>query len=116
MRSAHALNAVCLTGFGNWIKRDGKLILLEKSVRTVPYGFLGVIYGVYLAQLGFSAFALGIVLTLTVLSSAFYTFVISFVADRIGRRRTRAFFAPTAFVAGTLLFASPQCWPPLLAR
>src|SRR5207247_1126351 len=31
---AHALNAVGRTGFGNWIDRDGKLILLEKSVRT----------------------------------------------------------------------------------
>ncbi len=103
------------TGFGNWIDRDGKLILLEKSVRTVPYGFLGVIYGVYLAQLGFSAFAIGIVLTLTVLSSAFYTFIISFVADRIGRRRTLVFFALTDFVAGTLLFVSTDWWAPVLA-
>ena len=103
------------TDSGNWIDRDGKLILLEKSVRTVPYGFLGVIYGVYLAQLGFSAFAIGIVLTLTVLSSAFYTFVISFVADRIGRRRTLVFFALTDFVAGTLLFVSTDWWAPVLA-
>ncbi len=103
------------TGFGNWIDRDGKLVLLEKSVRTVPYGFLGVIYGVYLAQLGFSAFAIGIVLTLTVLSSAFYTFIISFVADRIGRRRTLVFFALTDFVAGTLLFVSTDWWAPVLA-
>src|SRR2546425_10472121 len=95
------------TGSGGWISRDGQLILLEKTVRTVPYGFLGVIFGVYLAQLGFSAFAIGIVLTLTVLSSAFYTFIISFLADRIGRRKTLVFFALTDFVAG-----NPPLLPP----
>src|SRR5256885_9775513 len=103
------------TGSGGWISRDGQLILLEKTVRTVPYVSLGVISGVCLPRLGFSAFAIGIVLTLTVLSSAFYTFIISFVADRIGRRRTLVFFALTDFVAGTLLFVSTDWWAPVLA-
>jgi MFS family permease len=103
------------TGFGDWIDRDGKLIFLEKTVRTVPYGFLGVIFGVYLAQLGFTAVAIGIVLTATVLSSALYTFVTSFVADRIGRRKTLVFFALTDFVAGSLLLVSRDWWAPVLA-
>src|SRR3989449_1420168 len=94
------------TGFGGWINRDGKLIFLEKTIRTVPYGFLGVIFGVYLSQLGFTPVAIGIVLTATVLSSALYTLVISFLADRIGRRKTLIFFALADLVAGTLLFVS----------
>jgi len=100
---------------GSWIDRDGKTVFLEKTVRTVPYGFLGVMFGVYLAQLGFDAFAIGVVLTLTVLSSAFYTFVVSFLADRVGRRRTLMFFALTDFVAGSLLFLSTAWWAPVLA-
>src|SRR3989454_8293622 len=103
------------TGFGDWINRDGKLIFLEKTIRTVPYGFLGVIFGVYLAQLGFTPVAIGIVLTATVLSSALYTLVISFIADRIGRRKTLVFFALTDVVAGAPLFASQDCWGPGLA-
>ncbi|HYT18343.1 MAG TPA: MFS transporter [Thermoplasmata archaeon] len=95
--------------------RDGKLIFLEKTIRTVPYGFLGVIFGVYLAQLSFTPVAIGIVLTATVLSSAVYTLVISFIADRIGRRKTLVFFALTDFVAGTLLFVSKDWWAPVLA-
>ncbi len=102
-------------GFGDWISRDGKLIYLEKTVRTVPYGFLGVIYAVYLGDLGFSLFLIGVVLTLTTLSSALYTFVISFVADRAGRRKTLVFFALTDAVAGTLLFVSTDWWAPVLA-
>src|SRR5713226_10456643 len=103
------------TRFGDWIDRDGRLIFLEKTIRTVPYGFLGVIFGVYLAQLGFNPVAIGIVLTATVLSSAVYTFIISFVADKIGRRKTLVFFALTDFVAGTLLFVSRDWWAPALA-
>jgi MFS family permease len=107
--------AVATLGAAPWIDRDGKLIFLEKTVRTIPYGFLGVLYGVYLAQLGFSAFAVGVVLTLTVLSSALYTFVTSFAADRIGRRKTLIFFALTDLVAGALLFSTTDWWAPVLA-
>jgi MFS family permease len=103
------------TASGSWINRDGQLILLEKAVRTVPYGFLGVIYGVYLGQLGLDPFLIGVVLTLTVLSSALYTFIISFLADRIGRRKTLVFFALTDVLAGSLLFLSTSWWAPALA-
>ena len=98
-----------------WIDRDGQLILLEKAVRTVPYGFLGVIYAVYLAQLGVDPFLIGVVLTLTVVSSALYTFIISFLADRIGRRKTLVFFALMDVVAAGLLLSSTTWWAPALA-
>src|SRR3989449_8648274 len=90
------------TPFADWIDRDGKLIFLEKTIRTVPYGFLGVIFGVYLAQLDFTPVAIGIALTATVLSSAVYTLVISFIADRIGRRKTPVSSALTAFAPASL--------------
>lgn len=97
------------------IDRDGWLIFLEKAVRTVPYGFLGFAFSLYLEYLGFTLFQIGFVLTLTILSSALYTFVISFVADRIGRRKTLVFFALTDFIAGTLLFTTTAWWGPVLA-
>src|SRR5712692_5034783 len=103
------------TDSGLWINRDGQVILVEKAVRTVPYGFLGVIYGVYLGQLGLDPFSIGVVLTLTVLSSALYTFIISFLADRIGRRKTLVFFALTDVIAGGLLLFSTTWWAPALA-
>ena len=101
--------------YGDWMSRDGKLLLLEKTVRTVPYGFLSVAFSLYLQYLGFSIFQIGIVLTLTILSSSLCTFVISFVADRLGRRRTLVFFALTDLVAGALLFTSTAWWAPVLA-
>lgn len=94
---------------------DGRLVLIEKSVRTIPYGFLGVLFGVYLDRLGFNPFFIGIVLTATVFSSALYTFGVSFLADRVGRRRTLVFFALMDFVAGSVLFLSTAWWAPVLA-
>jgi len=100
---------------GNWLSPDGKLIFIEKCVRTVPYGFLGVLYGVYMKQLGFGDFSIGLVLMATVLSSALYTFAISFVADRLGRVRTLIFFALMDSVAGSVLLISTSWWAPVLA-
>ena len=98
-----------------WISNDGLLILVEKSVRTVPYGFLGVLFGVYLGALGFDPFQIGVVLTLTVFTSALYTFFVSFLADRTGRRRTLIFFAFMDLIAGSTLFLSTDWWAPVVA-
>ena len=100
---------------GRWLSPDGKLIFIEKCVRTVPYGFLGVLYGVYMKQLGFADFSIGLVLMATVLSSALYTFAVSFVADRLGRVRTLIFFALMDSVAGSVLLISTSWWAPVLA-
>ncbi len=81
----------------------------------MPYGFLSFAFSLYLEYLGFSLFQIGVVLTLTILSSALYTFIISFVADRIGRRKTLVFFALTDLVAGTLLFTTTAWWGPVFA-
>ncbi len=97
----------------SWLGRDGKIILVEKAVRTIPYGFLGVLYAVYLKQLGFDLFLIGVVLTLTTASSALYTLVASFVADSLGRKRTLIFFALMDALAGALLISSSTWWAPV---
>jgi MFS family permease len=95
--------------------RDGKIILVEKAVRRIPYGFLGVLFAVYLSQLGFDALAIGIVLTLTTASSTVYTLIATLLGDRMGRRRTLIFFALTDILAGALLFTSSSWWAPVAA-
>jgi MFS family permease len=99
----------------NWVNTDGKIIFTEKIVRTIPYGFLGVLFGIYMAQLGFSSFVVGAVLTITVFTSALYTVGVSFLADRFGRKRTLILFALMDFVAGSVLFLSSAWWAPVIA-
>ncbi len=91
------------------------MILLEKAVRTIPYGFLGVLFPIYLSQLGYTPLLIGLILTLTTVTSAFYTLVAGLVADRIGRRRTLIFFALTDIIAGAILFLSASPWAPVAA-
>ena len=62
-----------------WVDTDGKIIFTEKIVRTIPYGFLGVLFGIYMAKLGFQPFLVGAVLTITVFTSALYTVGVSFL-------------------------------------
>ena len=99
----------------DWMTKDGKIILIEKAVRTVPYGFLGVLFSVYLSQLQLGPFLIGVVLALTVASSAIYTLVASVFADRQGRKRTLIFFALTDALAGALLYSSNSLWAPIAA-
>jgi len=101
--------------FLDWISRDGRIVLIEKTIRTIPYGFLAVLFPVYLSQLQFSPVQIGIVLTVTVATSAFYTFMASLVADRLGRKRTLVFFALTDALAGAVLFISSSWWAPVAA-
>jgi MFS family permease len=98
-----------------WVARDGRIVLVEKVVRTFPYGFLAVVFPIYLSQIGFDAVQIGIVLTLTVATSALYTFIASIAGDRLGRRRVLVFFALTDAVAGLLLLVSTSWWAPVLA-
>ncbi|HEX4920070.1 MAG TPA: MFS transporter [Candidatus Bathyarchaeia archaeon] len=98
-----------------WIARDGRIVLVEKAVRTFPYGFLAVVFPVYLSQIGFDTVQIGIVLTLTVATSALYTFIAGIVGDRLGRRRVLVFFALTDAVAGLFLLSSTMWWAPVLA-
>src|SRR5713226_10220265 len=98
------------------MSEDGKVVLIEKAVRTVPYGFLGVLFSVYLSsEFHLDAFLIGVVLALTVASSAIYTLVASLFADRLGRKRTLIFFALTDAMAGVLLFSSDSLWAPIAA-
>src|SRR5207245_8856584 len=99
----------------DWMTQDGKLVLIEKAVRTVPYGFLGVLFSVYLSQLGLDAFLIGVVLAFTVASSAIYTLVASIFADRLGRKRPLIFFVFPDALAGAILFSSDSLWSPVVA-
>src|SRR5438477_11784038 len=96
--------------------KDGKVVLIEKAVRTVPYGFLGVLFSVYLSkELGLGAFLIGVVLVLTVASGAIYTLIASVFADSLGRKRTLIFFSLTDAMAGALLLSSDSLLVPLAA-
>jgi MFS family permease len=70
------------------LSRPLLLIYTAGFLRSLGVGLLGVVMGVYLARLGFSATRIGLVLGAGLAGISVATALISVLADRLGRRRT----------------------------
>jgi MFS family permease len=66
---------------------DGWWLMLARVVRLFAYGLLSVIFALYLAEVGLSQQAIGLILTLTLVGDAVISMGITTRADRLGRRR-----------------------------
>jgi MFS family permease len=70
------------------ITRNLLLIYAAAFLRSLGVGLTGVILGIYLSRAGFSATSIGVVIATGMAGTALGTLVVSFRADRLGRRRT----------------------------
>ena len=68
--------------------RDATLIAVAAFVRSTTIGVTGVTLGIYLAALGLTAIAIGVLVGAGLAGAATATLAQSVCADRIGRRRT----------------------------
>jgi MFS family permease len=59
----------------NWISKDGKLILITRGIRSFGYGFISVLLGIYLTELGFKPFLVGILLSSAIAGGALFTII-----------------------------------------
>jgi MFS family permease len=90
----------------DWLSTDGKLILSARIIRTFAYGFLSIVFAIYLKVLGFNDVLIGVVLTATLVNSAIFTLIASFYADRIGRRKTLIIYGALMSIAGAIFLAT----------
>lgn len=84
----------------NWVTNDGKLLISARIIRMFSYGFLSVILAIYLNQIGFNEFLIGIILSATLANSVIFNLFSSFFADRIGRRKILIVYAALMAVSG----------------
>src|SRR5258708_12915822 len=94
--------------------RDRRIIFTASFLRAVANGLIGVLAGIYLAQLGLDPAAWGAVLGAGIAGTAVGAAGVRFWADRIGRKRWLV--PPGVFAAaGGLLFSfsSPLLLLPL---
>ena len=77
--------------------------ILARVLRNFSYGYLVVVVGIYLDQLGLTPIEVGAVLTASAAGSAALTIGWSLLADRIGRRRSIRVLS-LLMVAGGLTF------------
>ena len=79
------------------LSRDGWLLIATCGVRSLAYGFLSVMLGLYLDAIGLSATAIGGIFTAALAGGAVMTLIITAVADSFGRK--------TLLIVGALLMA-----------
>ena len=87
--------------------RDLVLINAAGFLRSLGVGLIGVILGVYLFRAGFSSFAIGLVIGAGLAGSALATVVVSFAADRVGRKHSLLILSLLSTTGGLALAMSP---------
>jgi MFS family permease len=92
------------------VSHDGRLVFVAKATRTFCYGFLGVLFPVYLAERGLDARQIGVAVTLTLLASAAMTFAIRRPAERYGTRAALVAQAGLIVVSALVFLATEQPW------
>jgi MFS family permease len=92
------------------MSRNARLVLVAKTARTFCYGFLGVLFPVYLAERGMDAWQIGVAVTCTLLASAAMTFGIRRPAEHYGPRAALLAQAGLIVVSALLLLTTDQPW------
>ena len=68
--------------------RDRHLLYANAFLRALATGLIGVLLGLYLARRGFPASALGLVIGAGLSGAALSALIVTYLGDRLGRRRT----------------------------
>ena len=73
--------------FPAWITRDAAIIIAARALHTFSQGLLAVMLAVYLReQIGLAVFLVGLFFSLGFASTAAFSFLSTFVSERVGRR------------------------------
>ena len=67
---------------------DRRLLNAAAFLRALATGLMGVLLGIYLDQLAFTAAEIGLVIGAGLSGAALSTFIVTFLGDRLGRRRS----------------------------
>ena len=97
------------------LARDARLVFIAKTTRTFCYGSLGVLFPVYLTELGLDARGLGIAVTLALLSSAVLTVAVRRPAQRWGPRAALLGLAALSVLSALLFLGAKSPWLVIVA-
>jgi len=83
--------------------RDLAVINVAGFLRSLGVGFMGVVLGIYLYRTGLSSFSIGLTVAAGLVGSALATVLVSFAADRFGRKRYLITLSLLTAVGGLVL-------------
>jgi MFS family permease len=107
------LDRLVLRAFGRF-HRDARLVLVTSLVAGAALSLYWIDFNLYLASLGFSTAAIGLVATIASLAGAIVAFPASAASDRLGRRTVIAAGTAAGLLALLGLLASDALLPIVL--
>jgi MFS family permease len=87
--------------------RDLVLINAAGFLRSLGVGLMGVVLGIYLFRVGLSSFTIGLVIAAGLAGSALATIIVSFAADRLGRKQSLLLLSFLTGIGGLALALAP---------
>jgi MFS family permease len=87
--------------FGD-LQRDAIILMIARGVRAFAFSYLGVVFTIYLSQLGYSTMTIGIVVTTAYTSSAVLTALWGYWSDRYGRKNILMLLAALTIVSNVI--------------
>lgn len=93
---------------------DALRVLAARGVRAFGDGFVALLLPIYLVELGFSALAIGAIVTSTLIGTALLTFWVGWIANRYARRRLLLAAALLMTGTGIGFAAITNFWPLLV--
>jgi MFS family permease len=84
------------------LERDALILMTSRGVRAFAFSDLGVIFTIYLSQLGYSTMTVGFVVTTAYASSAILTALWGYLSDRYGRKNILVLLAVLTIVSNLI--------------
>ena len=88
------------------LQRDAAILMISRGVRAFAFSYLGVIFTIYLSQLGYSTVTIGVVITTAYTSAAVLTAVWGYLSDRYGRKNILVLLAALTIVSNLIYIFS----------
>jgi predicted MFS family arabinose efflux permease len=90
---------------------DALWILAARGLRAFGDGFVALLMPIYLYEIGYSSFAIGVIVTSTLVGTAVLTLWVGMVASRHSLRRLLAMAALLMAATGTGFALTTEFWP-----
>lgn len=70
-----------------WLSTDGKIIFINRALRSFAFGFISIVIGIYLKEIGVNSLLIGLFLSASILGGAIFTLLVGHFAPIHGIRK-----------------------------
>ena len=92
----------------SWLERDQTLLLAAYGIRSFIFGYLNIIFAIYMGTAGLDAISIGLVITAAILFASALSALVGIAADRYGRKTMILFLAAIIGLSSIALVLSKE--------